>query len=52
MDFLGASKGLFGAISFFAMVKSAAEILLYISLIILAFKAVQALNIYINNNSK
>ncbi|SHN73738.1 MULTISPECIES: hypothetical protein [Desulfitobacterium] len=33
-------------------IKSILEVLLYISAIIVSFKAVQALNIYINKNSR
>jgi hypothetical protein len=34
------------------ILKSILEILLYISLIVVSFKVVQALNIYINKNSR
>jgi hypothetical protein len=34
------------------ILKSILEVLLYISLIVVSFKVVQALNIYINKNSR
>jgi hypothetical protein len=34
------------------ILKSILEVLLYISLIIVSFKVVQALNVYINKNSR
>jgi hypothetical protein len=44
--------GIIGAFGFLGIIKSILEVLLYISLIIVSFKAVQALNVYINKNSK
>ncbi|WP_171011327.1 hypothetical protein [Haloimpatiens lingqiaonensis] len=40
------------ALSFLGIVKSILEVLLYISAIIVLFKVTQALNIYINKNSR
>jgi len=44
--------GFIGAMSFLGIIKSILEVLLYISVIIVSFKAVQALNVYINKNTK
>lgn len=45
-------NGIVGAFGFLNAVKEILEVLVYISVIILSFKSVQALNIYINKNSK
>jgi hypothetical protein len=52
MEYLQSTRGLIGAIGFLGIAKSILEVLLYLSLIAVSFKAVQALNIYINKNSK
>jgi hypothetical protein len=41
-----------GALAFLGIIKTILEFMLYISAIIVLFKAVQALNIYINKNSR
>ena len=43
--------GIGGAISLLVIIKPILEVLLYISLIFLSFKAIRALNLYINKNS-
>lgn len=43
--------GIGGAIGLLAIIKPVLEVLLYLSLIFLSFKAIQALNIYINRNT-
>lgn len=40
-----------GAFSLLAIIKAILEILLYISIIVVSYKALQALNLYINKNS-
>ncbi|GEM_PF-1019976 len=53
MQNIGGFVGAFGYLSIIlGFIKAILEILLYISAIIVLFKAVQALNIYINKNSK
>lgn len=52
MEFIQANRGLIGAIGFIGIAKSILEVLAYISVIVVSFKAVQALNLYINKNSK
>jgi hypothetical protein len=52
MEFLQANKGLIGTIGFIGIAKSVLELLAYIAIIVVSFKAVQALNVYINKNSK
>ncbi|MFL0245552.1 hypothetical protein [Candidatus Clostridium stratigraminis] len=44
--------GIFGAISSFAIIESILRMLAYIAIISVSFKAIQALNIYINKNSR
>jgi hypothetical protein len=41
-----------GAFGFLGVAKAVLEVLTYISIIIVSFKSVQALNIYINKNTK
>lgn len=45
------SMNIFGAIGFLAFFIPLLQMLLYISAIVLSFKAIQALNVYINKNS-
>jgi hypothetical protein len=52
MEYLQSTRGLIGVIGFLGIAKSVLEVLLYLSLIAVSFKGVQALNIYINKNSK
>jgi hypothetical protein len=52
MEFIQANRGLIGSIGFIGIAKSILEVLAYISVIVVSFKAVQALNLYINKNSK
>lgn len=52
MKYLQSAGGFIGAMSILGIIQTMLQILLYISLIALSFKAVQALNIYINRNSK
>lgn len=44
--------GIFGAISSMAIVESILRMLSYIAVICVSFKSIQALNVYINRNSK
>jgi hypothetical protein len=44
--------GIVGAFGFLGIARMILEVLFYISAIIVSFKAVQALNVYINKNSK
>lgn len=44
--------GIVGAFGFLGIIKVILEVMLYMSAIIVSFKAVQALNIYINKNSR
>jgi hypothetical protein len=46
------SKGLIETIGFIGIAKLVLEVFTYISLIVVSFKAVQALNLYIKKNSK
>lgn len=39
------------AFSLLAIIKAILEVLLYISIIVVSYKALQALNLYINKNS-
>jgi len=43
--------GIGGAIGLLAILKPILEILLYMSLIVLSYKSIQALNLYISKNS-
>ena len=43
--------GIVGAFGFLGIIKAVLEVLLYISIIAVSFKVVQALNVYINKNS-
>lgn len=43
--------GIGGALSLLVILKPILEILLYMTLIFVSFKAIQALNVYINKNS-
>jgi hypothetical protein len=43
--------GIGGAFSLLVIIKPILEVLLYLSLIFLSFKAIRALNVYINKNS-
>jgi hypothetical protein len=52
MESLQSARGFIGAMGFLGIIQTVLQVLLYISLIAVAFKTVQALNIYINNNSK
>ncbi len=40
-----------GTLGFLGIIKAVLEVLLYMSFITVSFKAIQALNIYINKNS-
>lgn len=40
------------AFSFLSIIKAILEMMVYISVITVSFKAVQALNVYINKNTK
>jgi hypothetical protein len=44
--------GIVGVFGFLGIIKAILDVLLYMSLIIVSFKVVQALNVYINKNSK
>ena len=46
------SLGIVGAFGFLGIIRAILEVLFYTSAIIVSFKAVQALNIYINKNSR
>lgn len=56
IDMLQNMVGFIGGLGYLSIslgfIKSILEVLLYISAIIVSFKAVQALNIYINKNSR
>jgi hypothetical protein len=43
--------GIGGAIGLIMIIKPILEVLLYMSLLVLSYKAIQALNLYINKNS-
>jgi hypothetical protein len=45
-------SGIFGAISSIAIIEYILRMLFYIAIIGVSFKGVQALNVYINKNSK
>jgi hypothetical protein len=44
--------GLFGSIGFISIIEYTLRIMAYIAIISVSFKGIQALNTYINNNSK
>ena len=46
------SFGVYGAISFITIIESALRILTYLAVISVSFKGIQALNVYINKNSR
>lgn len=46
------STGIVGAFGFLGIITAILKVLFYLSAIIVSFKAVQALNIYINKNSR
>lgn len=46
------TMGIFSAISSFAIIESILRMLVYIAVINVSFKAIQALNTYINKNSR
>lgn len=46
------SMGIVGVFGFLGIIKAILEVLLYISVIMVSFKVVQALNVYINRNSR
>ncbi|MFL0267415.1 hypothetical protein [Candidatus Clostridium radicumherbarum] len=46
------TMGIFGAISSFAIIESMLRMLTYIAVISVSLKAIQALNTYINKNSR
>jgi hypothetical protein len=46
------SLGLFGAIGSFAVIEAVLRMLTYIAAIFVCFKAVKALDVYINKNQK
>ena len=56
IDMMQNMVGFIGGLGYLSIslgfIKSILEVLLYISAIIVSFKAVQALNIYINKNSR
>ncbi|MEL7657518.1 MAG: hypothetical protein AAGU75_16610 [Bacillota bacterium] len=56
IDMMQNMGGFIGGLGYLSIslgfIKSILEVLLYISAIIVSFKAVQALNIYINKNSR
>jgi|APDOM4702015248_1054824.scaffolds.fasta_scaffold142250_2 hypothetical protein len=52
MEYLQSTRGLIGTIGFLGIAKSILEVLLYFSLIAVSYKTVQALNIFINKNTK
>ncbi|ERI95086.1 hypothetical protein HMPREF1982_00484 [Clostridiales bacterium oral taxon 876 str. F0540] len=49
---MGSGFGIFGAVSFLSILEEILKVLTYIVVISLGFKAMKALNIYINKNTK
>lgn len=45
-------RGIMGAVSFLSVIESLFRVFMYMAVIVVALKAVQALNIYINKNHK
>jgi hypothetical protein len=45
-------NGLFGAIGFISIIESILRMITYIAVISVSFKGIQALNTYINKNSR
>lgn len=49
---MNSAMGLYGAISYISIIESTLRIVYYIAIICLAYKGIQAINIFINKNRK
>lgn len=49
---MNSAMGLYGAITYISIIESTLRIVYYIAIICLAYKGIQAINIFINKNRK